>query len=257
MLAFPGGFGANTTLTAPMGWTEVEVLAQGSGSEAMTIGCFGKIADASDVSATDFTFTFGTSLVKSGIIYRISDAPVPDVFDSDGIATGLSVDTATFSSGVTPRVANSLFIIHYLMAGASGVADDTPVVSIVTGNPTWTERLDVTSASGATGRHVSFTGQRAAATATGDYSVRVNASGDAVAAIILSVSPYTDGSGSLDLLEVSPAFFEPSGSSGSSGSFDFHEVSPTFFDLSGRVRNNPWNNTDKSAESNWNNPDKS
>ena len=99
-----------------------------------------KYAVSGDVSASDFTWTLGSSTVSAGGIIRITN-PSP-IIGSAFLAGGQSnTATPSISTGVTPTRADSLLVQFWFYE--SNANDSLGGYAIATSNPTWTEQYDV------------------------------------------------------------------------------------------------------------------
>jgi len=79
-------------------------------------------------------------------------------------------DNSITTSGITPASANNLFLMIGMTSDLSASTCTFSGYSIVTSNPTWTERLDVYNGSITMGMSCA-SAIRAAGTATGNYSL--------------------------------------------------------------------------------------
>lgn len=99
-----------------------------------------KYATAGDVSASNFTWTLGSSAISAGGILRITG--VSPLIGSAVLAGGQSnTATPSISTGVTPTRANSLIVQFWFYQENSN--DSLGGYAIATSNPTWTEQYDV------------------------------------------------------------------------------------------------------------------
>jgi hypothetical protein len=157
----------------PAGWTLLESAGgfNGSPNTGAEIWSAYKIADSSDVAASNFTFTWsvGVGAAASGIVYlaRITGKnPVTPVsvhtvgtngYDSGGRGS-------VSYTGVTQAYADALLI---MVAGNNNSSSSFSNYAIATSNPTWTEIVD---AGGGSARIGIATAARPQQTATGNFS---------------------------------------------------------------------------------------
>lgn len=144
-----------------------------------------KVADSSDVSASNFTFTYSTTGSLVGAIFRItgqratteiilgSTSTSPDSFETSS--------PVAYACGVTPLVNDSLLMLFILTRNGGNFEN----YSIATSNPTWTEAYDSNSIACA-------------------YAIRpeITATGD----MTISFSESDDVGNILQLIAISPAF---------------------------------------------------
>jgi hypothetical protein len=157
---------ASPVADLPSGWTSVINTSNGNHRAR----AFYKIADSSDVAASDFTFTgSGTDCIIGGAIYRINGQGVTTVIDASNSTTfsGTSIDV---NAAVTPTRANDILLA--LISGNSINLDGsmTGTIAVATDNPTWTEDYDMNLGSGNLPMVGGHSNSRAATTSTGNIS---------------------------------------------------------------------------------------
>lgn len=186
---------ATVAITPPVGWTTEETnLIVSGGSPCQRLSVFSKIANSSDVAASDFTFTTDSSSKHGGIIVRISASGLTNAGE-----TGGTVQTSTGSStltGFTPSRASCLFVFFATRGENVTGSGDITSVSLATNNPTWTERAQVTL-NGTNNHHVlsCFTATRPETSATGTITYNFATSSNALTnGIMIAVSPQVNGS---------------------------------------------------------------
>ncbi len=178
------------SLTTPSGWTLEESVSLASSATRLAI--FTKVADSSDVAASNFTFASsgdGTYHMIGHIVRVTSWGLYSD--SSNGSSTSSTTATVT---GFTPSRASSLLI------GFSGVSDtsqqNTSSWALTTNNPTWTERADTTFNDATRDSALAiYTATRTEVTATGDITVTVSGNvSNRVGAAIIAISAQVNGS---------------------------------------------------------------
>lgn len=141
MLAFVMQAGLGNVAT-PTGWTAIR-RTQRDGTLDCIIESFWKIADSSDVAASDFTFTSDTNNGYTGCIHRISATDPTTPINADNQSNGSAVDPVTTS--LTSTAVNCLFVIACCQAQATDESFTAPT--------NYLERTDQTGL-GALGAHV-------------------------------------------------------------------------------------------------------
>ena len=180
----------NPVLSAPAGWDLLNTKTIKANQARTSI--FTKVAEASDVSATNFSFggsTAGTGFVVVGFVMRISDYGIQSGFvTADG-------DNTTLSTGdMTPTRSNNLMVIITASASASDVSPPTSSgYELDANNPTWTERADVGLNNTDMGTIAVATATRPEATAIGSASFTLSESKN-LSISLLSLSSSASGS---------------------------------------------------------------
>lgn len=169
--------GPADTVTPPAGWTTVR---SDVGHDACSY-ILRKVADSSDVAATNFTFTLNNTRKVAGAMFRVNGQSIGTPvytsamgYEDNNNTTPITFDDGGASPSVTPLTASSLFIMFVTSKGSnSNIAYSG--YAIVTSSPTWTEAYDMTDAQGvnqSTAMAAAY-GVRTQITATGGMSVVV------------------------------------------------------------------------------------
>lgn len=164
------------------GWTQILSTSDG-GNYGMIV--LYKIADSADVAASDFTISYnagGGDPIVAAIVRATgtftSGANIQITSDINTAAT----TTHTFTPGLTPRSTSDLLILGSLGRNSGSQSG----YSITNNNPTWTERADILqSATGDDANLAVATATASAASDTGDYSVTLNTSAEALGYLIV------------------------------------------------------------------------
>ena len=164
----------NQTVTAPAGWTTVinDVFSGGGDTEREYV--FRKIADSTDVAATNFTFTLSGSATCAGAMYRIDGFSAGTPIYTFDEAETLDSTTPVIANTVTPLVANSLLILLGLIRNTNSGAT-VGSYAIATSSPSFTEVYDMNSSGGGGASYGLFGayGVRPQITATGDSTIAI------------------------------------------------------------------------------------
>lgn len=252
------GNSGDTSWSTPTDWTSVEEIRNVG---AIISECFVKVADSGDVAASNFTFTHPDASLQthSCVLYAISgtftdSSNITDV--SSDIGTEATDDDPVFTPGVTPNSANSLLVMYTAGRVTNSGTSNIGSYAITTSNPTWTERADFGVSADEDQRVGTATATRTEITATGDFSVDYNSSGNldtnGCVGMLLTISDTANATGTAEFLTVDPTFFSPNGTASTTGTADFHEVSPTFFDPQGKaINDNRWTDQKKPETPTW------
>lgn len=196
-LVLLGNYTTTATFGVPAGWADSGVGGIVAQSSTSNQGSYErvlyKIADSSDVAASNFTFTPSTTVVCAGGLYRIDgynlSQPI-DVVAGAGISDGSGIGTPTT---ITPTYANSLLMMFFSATGMTS----SPSVSgytIPTDDPIWSEAYDLPN--GTSQVMSAAYALRTAITATGNASATFANSGAnrSAAAILLAIRPAVSNS---------------------------------------------------------------
>lgn len=173
---------SNDDPTAEDGWTLLYL------SEISTRNaCFYKIADADDVSASNFTFSYPFNPTGSGgCLMRWSGV---GQVNAGSVYRDLSnTSTPTFTTGVTPSVANSYLI---MVVYSENTISNTSNYAITTDNPTWTEIVDINEAGPDMNMAVAYA-SRPETSATGNFSATLSSTVASVFGRLIYLSPRAD-----------------------------------------------------------------
>jgi hypothetical protein len=172
---------ATDTASTISGWTH-EINNYGG---TLKTGIQYKIADSSDVAASDFTMGF-TGIVSGPLagLLRVTDFVTAGLFNQAEDVGANSDQTLALS--VTPEYTNNLLL--FFIANNEGIGISS--YSVATDNPTWTEQYDIATAN--TSLAVA-SATRTQITATGDASFS-----------------YSSGSGTVDAYGIMFAIETPS-----------------------------------------------
>lgn len=125
--------GGTPVWTLPSGWTSIETVANGSTDNTAV---FAKIADSSDVAASDFDFTSAGDSV--GILIRLSG-------DFGSVAGSIylsSSDTDGTSPSLTGITGDTTYMIFGMLTDALTGPGQFSGWSMATDNPSWAEIYD-------------------------------------------------------------------------------------------------------------------
>lgn len=263
-IAKPASLAANDLLVAvlastgqtiawdvPTNWTSL--INRSSG--AVNTRVLWKIADSSDASASDFTFTNAdtSTMSRAGILYRITGT-----FGGAGNLAADGFDTSSdaspsYSSGVDPNGSTALLIMGTITA-TQGVTSST--YAVANNNPTWTERCDLSVNGTSDVTLSSATASYTVGTTTGNYSLALSSAVNSFGYII-AISDNENASVTPSVVTATLAVQAPT-VTGSAG------VSPSVITTTAAVQaptvttaTPTWTNPDKSSAPSWNNPNKS
>lgn len=167
--------------TAEDGWTLLYLNETGKRN-----ACFYKVADADDVSASNFTFSYSFNPTGSGgCLMRWSG--VSAITAGSQTRINSSTSTPTFTTGVTPSVADSYLIMVYFSSYTHTVSS----YAITTDNPTWTEVTDISEAGPDMTMAVAYA-SRPETTATGNFTVTTSTTHTDHFGRLIVLSPQTN-----------------------------------------------------------------
>lgn len=142
LLVFVGSlYDSADTIDTKSGWTlEVSNTALSMEGNIQT-----KIADASDVAASNFTFTTSAAAsALSGALLRVTSGAINELFSTDADSNGSPADTSvySFSTTLSPTYDGALFIAIYSGKDGNSGAQTTGSYTCSDGTITWTELFD-------------------------------------------------------------------------------------------------------------------
>lgn len=129
------------TITLPSGWTSI-VNQTGSNADA-TVRIMAKIAEAADVSASDFTFSASnTCVLLGGSILRVTGIALDlnAATDSDTLGSGGS--PATFTTTLTPNTDGALWLLGISITNGSAFSTGLDTYFATGSSVTFTESFD-------------------------------------------------------------------------------------------------------------------
>jgi hypothetical protein len=173
-------------ITPPSGWGTIATI--NAGDPDLLI--YYIIATSTEVAAANFSWTVTGGNYLGGSIARFtgqhSTNPVA-IFATDA-DTGTA--TPAFTSTVTPNDASSLLLFCLGTYVNTSTGRTASGYAIVTSNPSWTERFDITVDTGSTTYQVSLaTATRPEITATGNASVTMNGSCTNLGNVMVIIRP--------------------------------------------------------------------
>ncbi len=153
--------GTNFTSTFPSGFVSLGQLGFVSGAQTTAEIAY-KIADSSDVAASNFSFTAGVASIS-----RITGATTTGGGIKYNGALVTNSGTASVS-GITPSDYGDATLLMQFWSVANGSSPNIANYAIATSNPTWSQAYEITSG----GNSVAVaSASRPEVTATGNFSV--------------------------------------------------------------------------------------
>lgn len=251
------------SLTTPSGWT-----AQENNDDYMAAAIFTKVADSSDVAASNFTFSLGATGYGAGALLRVDGQTSTPSFDSGSGGDTDATQTPNLSfTGFTPSYNNCL-LVGILVAGECDPVNDAMITAYAINgtNPSWTEvHQDSAVTNNPTSGDGSVIGVAYAtqATAAEITSFTVTLSGSYGtpadwATAIIAINPIVDATGTFTHLAVSPTFSSPTGGkAGVTTTIPHLNVSPTINSPTARSYNNGAKTNPSKSSTTWSNNSKS
>jgi hypothetical protein len=158
----------------PSGWTALTSTNQNANSNSSArLDTFYKVADSSDVAASDFSFVKNGSqgTTVQGNLYRITGVNAVGTFIAASAAVATDDTTPTFANTITPPFANSVLLFLTTVADAAQTTGSVASYAVTTSSPSWTEAYDsVGDIAGHRGLASGAYATRPELTATGDSS---------------------------------------------------------------------------------------
>ncbi len=236
-------------ITTLSGWT----LAESLGTAGSHSNIQYKIADSSDVAASDFSWTYTGSDAAAGTIFRLTNHDATNTIeanDSDETGAAAVDTTVALSPSLAVTVDNCLLIAALSVTDAT--AANPAEVGSYTSTPslTWTETMDIHGSGNDGGALIG--GSVAYAVNTGTttlsaFGATLDQGMDDQTVSIVAIRPNYPTSGTAVVHITSPTFFSPTAESGTSGTATLHTASPTFPTTSGQgIAPQVWTTENKS-----------
>jgi len=133
--------GGADDINTPTNWELTQSSGGFPGADRHRTSTFIKVADSSDVAASNFTFTTTNSVRIAGLLMRVSGISAIDPYSVGGSDDHEDTANPAFVYAITPATNNTLLITA--IAGATNevwAEFSAPVISGT--NPTWTNRYD-------------------------------------------------------------------------------------------------------------------
>lgn len=266
--AAQGGGAANITAT---GWTLIDsqtVTNSGGGTTRQSI--YYKIADSSDVSASNFTFSTNTGNYINAAITRITDPTL--TFEIGSSTTQNTTGTTHTVSTITPTRGNALWFIFMTGADASVTGNDPSfsTYAMVTDNPTWIEIHDTGSGATRSASMASAYAARSESTASGNItcvSTGGNASTDYIMQVVtVNAQQSVSSSPAVIALRFVIGFVAPvirlafgvnTPTTSSTKDISYSNLSKNSASMTNQTKNEAVATNQTKSSSSWVNPDKS
>lgn len=248
--------------TTPSGWTVIEDVNSGSNNNVVH-KIYGKIAEASDVSAGSTTFTAtGTTGEMDNAIALMARVTGTNGFTSvaANIVSSSSLNASPSSShsftGVTTQSVETVL----LLCTASEITDgdiNFSGYSVVNNNPTWTEELDVyNEPSGVANNAAMASALYAYKQATGNASVSFDTNGGSIASALIAVTENINATVTPSTLALAATLNTPTMSAGVSFEPTTLALAPTLNTPTPKATTGTaWTNKTKPSTT-WTNQDK-
>ena len=241
--------GGASDINTPAGWELTQTAAGSPGADSHRIATFIKLADSSDVAASNFTFTTTTTVKIYGYLMRLSGVNTLDAYTVGQAVTQEDVADPAFTYSLTPTYADSLLVLA--LAGATNETWYNVTDPSINGtNPTWTHRFN--------SDFEVFTAPYPSTTqiTSLDFSA-TGASNTSWPSMIVIIDPRVDASGGNTFFATTSTTFSQSGTCDTIGANTFFNTTSQAFTQDG-IATSPtqWTNPDKTATPTWSNPNK-
>lgn len=255
MVAHIGGVkdsASDFTFGEPSGWTQLLAQDTGGLNNRARIEVAYKTADASDVAASNFTWTLSSaSAWVAGAIYRISGAGTAP-YGAIAVEESGTL-TPSFSNSVTQLHANS--VVLFLYTGVDDTASGSAAsYAVANNNPTWTEQYDIFGAhtSDGDGLFAGATATRAATGATGNASLTLTDFNDKHIAAIVMVAPLTNATATFPLLTMASTILAHTITVGTTASWPLLTMNSTVLTPTAEAETPRWTNQERGTAT-WTN----
>ncbi len=238
--------GSSHSIPTPSGWTG---QGQVNVPDALRrYAVFTKVADSTDVAASNFTFTSGTATTIVHLL-AIQNVGRFDVFEQDTASP--SSATISFTGASTPLVASSLILFNFVAHNGSGNATTSTYTS--TPSLTITEQQDTFIDFGTTDPVMATASAVVSTTATVTaYGATLSISKAEHGGSILIFNPVTSPTIDVSHLVVTPDLFGVTGQASVVANISHQQITPTINGISSTVSSDKtrWQ-TETKPSTNW------
>lgn len=254
--------GASVNIATASGWTS----AISTGGTSYFASVQHKVADSSDVAASNFSWTFTTGSGQSawGCLFRLSNVyDDPNQLEDTGSAstTAAATDTSISLSPTVDFTVENCFIVG--LVGTADVTGGNPAaISSYSTTPsiTWTELYDIDEDGETGGNDVAGSviyGTHSSTTSISAFSATLEYGFDDHYITFAAYRPDYPDSGTVALHSPAVNFTEPAGQADTNGTVALESVDTTLPTQSGAVtKPTTWTNQSKPSASSFTNPDK-
>lgn len=158
-------------ITIPSGWSTLTTVAVGAATT--TLFFYYKIATSTEVAASNFSWVVAGGQYLGGCIARVTGHHSTAPLYVSATDTETTDSTPTYTTTITPATTDSLLFFCVASYLNSSTTRTMSGYAVTTSDPTWTERLDITTnAGGSQTYNIGVaTATRTEVTATGDANV--------------------------------------------------------------------------------------
>lgn len=241
------------TVQTKTGWTSVGAGSTGFSKLYMKVQY--KVADSSDVAATDFTFNYsGSASGDFGILYRIADTTNDARFDDSDTDQAQTETEYSFTTSLTPDTADSIVILTF-----AGYDSPFPTIANPTTTPSLTFSQDYNDDDANNIAFATFHASKSDQTEITAYGVD-SSDGDApdsrLRGVISVFNQVVDESGTTALLTATTTLNDGDGSAGTNGNANMAAAGTDTFNVAGTAEQEIWTNQNRSSTT-WTNQNKS
>lgn len=215
-----------------------------------------KIAGGSEPASYDFSCSGDGGDGMAGFITRITGASFSG---SGNLLSSIDLNTSantnhTFTPGITPQVTNSIYILGCFTRGQ---ASNVNSYAIANNNPTWTERVDVSSGAPTEDVAIAYaTATPSSASASGDFSLNLGVSPFEAGGFIINVTESVNIEATPSVMNATFTVQNTSISGGANISATTNTGTFSVQDPTITANTSPWTNDTKNT-STWTNDSKS
>jgi hypothetical protein len=251
LVAFVAGYisGGSRTLNTPAGWS----LQASQSGDTHCVGVYTKTADAGDVSAGSFTFSFSGALdVMIGAIVKVTNPAVGNEIAGSEVDTGTT--SFTFTTAVTPTTPDSVALALYSDSNNTGIGTLSAYAS--TPSATWSEVVQDNGVNGSPA--MSFGLAKATLSSTSEITSRTATSSEALSrtrGLFIIINGYQDASYSASVQSVVSSIQEPTATGTASVSVGVQSITSSVVAPAVTTPADKWSNATKSTTT-WSNTSK-
>jgi hypothetical protein len=240
--------GSSNSITPPAGWSSVNIADMSDSLRRLQV--FAITATATEVAASNFTFTTAANCTLGGAMLRITDVARLHTSESDSYNSSSTTDIG-FAVSLTPAYTDDLIVM--VLSGWEATGASTISGYATTPSKTWTEVIDLSTTAGADPFLAIATAPAGVLTQITNYSATLSVAKSRHGGILLAITSPQNATGTNTLVTTTTTSFTNSGSAAALATSSLITSNTTVNTQTGRATApTQWQNQSKPS-TNWQN----